>query len=632
MPRGLLLGILCFLCFSLSAQCISDRYLDSIFHSVTTTSGIYYGTADNYLGISTDLYLDFYEPTGDTLTKRPLIVYAFGGAFLIGTRNQPPIPAYCSYLAQCGYAVASIDYRIGFNVLSTESAERAVYRAAQDLRGAVRFLCQRYSQYKIDTTAIFLTGSSAGCFSGIHSCFMEPSDVPVAIHTGILTEPTDLGCFDCADNADNNRVMPRIRGIINHWGAILDTVFIRPNAKDNVPVISLAGDQDVLVPYTVGYPFSYPVFPIVYGSLPIHYRLDHLGVKNELHPFVGYSHEPWLLAPQLVDSSLRHEVPFLYSILKPLPISISGDTTVCLNYTGSYSVPQRNGSHYCWDAQGGTIVSNAGSSITVQWTNIGTHLLTAREMTMNDVNGDLDSFYVQVVSHPVAAFGDSVLHTSVVFSDSSIGAISWLYEFGDSTHSTQRNPSHVYHKQDQYTVGLIVSNGYCADTTYRTLLTDTCPVVHFIYTVIGDTVFFTADSSNAVNFSWTFGDGNSATGNSVFHIYSHSQSYLIGLTLTSAKACTVSGSEIISYQAPVTGIPGMNEGVGALIHPNPAHDQLTIDCEDCSLKLYDCLGRLVLTKYGLNKSIIDISALDAGIYSFCISFAGHSSYGRVVIK
>jgi hypothetical protein len=92
---------------------------------VTVTSGIKFGEADPYgiLG-SQDLLLDLYVPTGDTLEKRPLLIYAFGGGFLIGLRNQPPIPQFCEHFARLGYVVASIDYRIGFTTTSTGSAER----------------------------------------------------------------------------------------------------------------------------------------------------------------------------------------------------------------------------------------------------------------------------------------------------------------------------------------------------------------------------------------------------------------------------------------------------------------------------------------------------------------------------
>jgi hypothetical protein len=453
-----------------SAQCASNRYLQPVFSNVTVTSGIQFGSATAYAALfPQNLYLDIYAPTGDTLTSRPLIVYAFGGGFLIGTRVDPPIPTYATYFARCGYVVASIDYRIGFNTVDTQSAERAVYRGVQDLRGAVRFLCQNYSQYKIDTTAIFLTGSSAGCFSGLHSCFMEQTDWPPCIH-GTLLEPGDLGCMDCADNTNNNSRMPEIKGIISHWGAIFDTTYIRPTVKDNVPTICLQGDQDPIVPYNVGPPFSLPIFPDVYGSLPITIRMTDIGIKNELHTFVGYGHEPWLTAPQLVDTCYVYEIPFLYSIMQPQPLSVTGDATVCLNDIGSYSVRNDASSRYCWNVSGGTVLTNTNNAITVRWTTLGPHILTVQEMDRDEFSGKLDSLAISVVNHPVAAFGDSIHNGHVIFRDSSTSAVSWTYDFGDGSGAQAQNPTHIYGQAGSYTVSLIVSSGGCADTTYRTII------------------------------------------------------------------------------------------------------------------------------------------------------------------
>ena len=455
----------------LSAQCSSNRYLQPIFSNVTVTSGVQYGSATAYASlIPQNLYLDVYAPTGDTLSSRPLIVYAFGGGFLVGTRVDPPIPTYATYLAKCGYVVVSIDYRIGFNSADSQSAERAVYRGVQDLRGAVRFLCQNYSQYKIDTTAIFLTGSSAGCFAGLHSTFLEQTDWPPCIH-GTLLEPGDLGCMDCADNTNNNSRMPLIKGIINHWGAIFDTTYIRSTVKDNVPTISLQGDQDAIVPYNVGPPFSLPIFPNVYGALPITRRLTGLGIKNELHTFVGYQHEPWLTAPQLVDTCYVYELPFLYSIMQPKPLSIAGEATVCLDDIGSYSVRNDLGNHYCWNVSGGTVMTNTNNAITVKWTTLGTHILTVQEINKDLYSSALDSFSVSVVNHPVAAFGDSIHNGHVTFRDSSTNAVSWTYSFGDGTGNAQgQNMTHTYALAGTYTVSLIVSSGGCADTISKSII------------------------------------------------------------------------------------------------------------------------------------------------------------------
>src|SRR2546425_449007 len=150
--KGILLlvvSVLSSLC-TRSQLCTSLRYQDTIFHQVTVTTAMF-GTATPYglLALPQDLSLDFYEPAGDTLAKRPLIVFQFGGGFTIGWRSEPVIPQFCEYFAKCGYAVASIDYRIGLNPLDTNSTVRAYYRGVQDERSAIRFLCQRAQQYKL---------------------------------------------------------------------------------------------------------------------------------------------------------------------------------------------------------------------------------------------------------------------------------------------------------------------------------------------------------------------------------------------------------------------------------------------------------------------------------------------------
>ena len=90
-----------------------QRYAEPVFDEVNTIVGIPYSSAIKEGDtLPTTLYLDFYEPAGDTLTERPLVITVFGGAFVAGSRDFVDMQAYCTRLAQHGYAAASIDYRL----------------------------------------------------------------------------------------------------------------------------------------------------------------------------------------------------------------------------------------------------------------------------------------------------------------------------------------------------------------------------------------------------------------------------------------------------------------------------------------------------------------------------------------
>jgi acetyl esterase/lipase len=75
-----------------------------------------------------NLYMDIFQPTGDTLSQRPLVIIAFGGGFLSGSKDHWSIRLLCQNLAKRGYVTAAIDYRLGMNIFDSDLANRAVYR------------------------------------------------------------------------------------------------------------------------------------------------------------------------------------------------------------------------------------------------------------------------------------------------------------------------------------------------------------------------------------------------------------------------------------------------------------------------------------------------------------------------
>jgi dienelactone hydrolase len=168
------------LCMSLNAQ----RYLTPQF-SGATRSTVVYGSNFTVLTLSVPtiartsrqpLQADIYQPTGDTLSRRPLVIFVPTSNFLpksarlspTGDRVDSVAVEMCTRFARLGYISASIDYRHGWNPIASTQTERvytlinAAYRGIQDVRAAVRYFKANANTLRVDTNRIMLVGDGTG--------------------------------------------------------------------------------------------------------------------------------------------------------------------------------------------------------------------------------------------------------------------------------------------------------------------------------------------------------------------------------------------------------------------------------------------------------------------------------------
>ncbi len=379
-----------------SQLCESDRYQKAVFPDVTISKDLVYGSADVYdvlnIPLEFDQRLDIYEPAGDVLEKRPVVIMSFGGAYLIGDKEHADIEAWCDSLARYGYVAVAIDYRLGLNALSSGSATRAMYRGVQDTRAAIRFLLENKEEYKIDPENIYLGGESAGAINSLHTAFLtEESERPQETY-GIPLENFDLGCLDCSGNDFDHEF--EIKGIIDLWGAIFNLDLIDDDEK--IPTLIIHGTDDLIVPISEGYPFVNDfqlTFPYLYSSEAIHQRMDALGIYNEYYPYDGQGHLFYGLPDGIItfpnefwDPVWTQGHEFLFKTLQfetPLP---QGQTAVTIGNNYNYSVPLNDGSVYCWEIIGGNVISENNSMVTVQW-NSPTGSISVTEKNCIDVIG-----------------------------------------------------------------------------------------------------------------------------------------------------------------------------------------------------------------------------------------------------
>ena len=316
--------------FLFSPSIAQQRYVDSLFVVVQTDTNRVYATApqltSQYAGESAtenvNLTMHVFQPANDAELRRPMLLCFHGGAFVSGTKEHDDMLAFCRQFASRGYVTASVQYRLGMNVVSAVSGTRSVYRALQDCRAAIRYIKHNAVQLKIDTAKIFALGSSAGGFIGLHTAYMnKESEKPASANAINNFPPTldngpDLGALDAIESIYRYGGMPN--GVISLWGGLKDTILIEQT--DTTPLFLVHGTSDNIVPFNVGTPFNLTTLPATYGSNPIHQRLSNLHIDHQTyfvdgagHEFYGVTNGMWSPSPNAYwDTVVTKVTQFLY--------------------------------------------------------------------------------------------------------------------------------------------------------------------------------------------------------------------------------------------------------------------------------------------------------------------------------
>lgn len=170
------------------------RYRDQVFDAVTVTNNVTYGSAVNLSGQTITLQFDMYQPTGDTVTSRPAIVWVHGGSFCCGSRTSPELVDEATTYSKEGYLNVSIDYRLESPGCSGSSSNcvPAIQEAATDAQTAVRFLRTNAATYGIDPNRIAIGGSSAGAITALNVGYSSSEDPSASVRAAVSLSGAQL--------------------------------------------------------------------------------------------------------------------------------------------------------------------------------------------------------------------------------------------------------------------------------------------------------------------------------------------------------------------------------------------------------------------------------------------------------
>ena len=349
------LFILTVICSSISFG--QTRYLDPVFSASDETLNIVYAVNQSValgetmpvatgsstpIGLDTTttpptpilfnmpaLEMDIIEPSGDTVSERPLIIYLHTGTFAPVIRNGNATGSrtfdfatqvFCKSYAARGYVVANTDYRFGWSpTLPTEpqrasSLMKAAYRGIQDVKAAIRFLRMDYENgntYGIDTSRIIICGQGTGgwiatCLNSVDKLaeLQIPKFLDAVTAQPLLDTAIEGDWFGYGGSPTNN--MENHKGyssahdmILNMGGAIGDLSWLEAGDK---PIVAVHGNLDAVARFTTGNLTTTGVNVVsnISGSHDVVAKANMLGNNNSIPNL----YDPYTVAAKRASNNL----------------------------------------------------------------------------------------------------------------------------------------------------------------------------------------------------------------------------------------------------------------------------------------------------------------------------------------
>ncbi|MFM7765885.1 MAG: T9SS type A sorting domain-containing protein [Sphingomonadales bacterium] len=267
------------------------KYVDPIYaeNTVQITKNVSYATHISILPVLSggspapeNLTMDIYSSSGNTDAKKPLVIFLHTGNFLpryvnngtTGARDDSATVAFCKKLAQRGYVVASMSYRLGWNPTSPnenvrrETIINAAYRGVQDLAACVRYFkkdAKNTNTFAVDSTKIAVGGQGTGGYVTLAYATLDRQAeirlekfynldakrwmVEDSLKMGDRLGFKIPGTVGALVIENHKGYTSNVAIAFNIGGALGDSSWLE---KGSLPIISAHGIQDPFAPYKLG--------------------------------------------------------------------------------------------------------------------------------------------------------------------------------------------------------------------------------------------------------------------------------------------------------------------------------------------------------------------------------------------
>ena len=301
---------------------------------------------------------------------------------------------------------------------------------------------------------------------------------------------------------------------------------------------------------------------------------------------------------QTLDVEVNNVIPTVTEIVGNTEVNEGEE----VNYSAIAFDPGDDTLTYSWDFGDGNTAS--GKDITHTFADNGSYTIT---LTVTDDDGATAISTLDVTVNNVASvieeiIGDTDVNEgeevtySAIASDPGDDILTYSWDFGDEVTAIGENVTHTFADNGNYTITLTVTDDDGASTT-QTLDVTVNNLAPVIDAIVGDTnvnegqeISYSAIASDAGNdtltYSWDFGDGTTAEGKDVTHIFTDNGEYTITLIVTDSDGASttqtldVTVNNIAPTITEIIGETNINEGqevTYSAIASDPGNDLLIYD-------------------------------------------------------
>lgn len=614
---SILLGLMFTLYFSVSTLA-QIRYLENVGTEVSVSTDIVYGSNVGILTQSPvleEIKMDMYQLEGDTTKDKPVVLMLHTGSFLpkiingqaTGDKTDNAIVDMCERFAKKGYLAIALNYRLGWNPISSSEDVRrstliqAAYRSLQDVKTAVRFLRKSVEEddnpYGIGNK-FAVGGYGTGGYISMSLAtlndydtellipkFLDTSEETMAIYGQAMPyiiqsvlgnfEATNYGYKSVMGPDSTNIEVPYcvpnhvgyssdVNMVFNAGGALPDISWLN---QGEIPIASMQCVLDPDAPYAEGsviVPTTGEFVITAHGSQMVQEKADSLGNNEVFDGLPILLNDSWYQNGNGVENAAtagHDDLDGLFGIITPIP---SSEPTTC-------GIQFEQGAPWdWWDNEWYTLLAD-GYHGTPPGTMACLALLG---------NPDMSEEKGMAMTNMMSDFFTPRIYASLIGTPVPI-----IYGCTDENTCN-------FNAEANFNDGSCI--GFDVELSELTI----------------DDPLITTTSTIMPTYEWSF-NGTLIEGNGPELIPTENGTYMV--TVTNTEGCSINASQFVQN---VSLQEQIEEQIS--IYPNPATNVLIIKSENnilSTIKLFSIEGKL-LRNYNVNKPQLTIekNELSKGLY------------------